>query len=303
MPELPEVETVLRGMTPHVTGATIQKLTLRRPDLRIPFPSDMHSKLEGAVITRTSRRAKYLMFHLDNGWNWITHLGMSGRFTIEPTTHEPLKHDHALIELTANPMCRQHVGTSPERHEVTTEQRAECTAAEHNILLVFHDPRRFGLMELVKDSEQEQHKLFNKLAPEPLSNQFNEAYLAEQLAKRKAPIKQILMDNHVVVGVGNIYASETLYRSRIHPTTPALKTRNHAGELVSNIRDVLSEAIESGGSTLRDFVGAGSNAGYFQHNFDVYGREGEPCNHCASPIQKIVQANRASFFCGKCQTL
>jgi len=288
MPELPEVETVLRGMTPHVVGKTIQTLSLRRTDLRIPFPTDMHKTLEGAVITRTSRRAKYLVFHLDNGWNWITHLGMSGRFTIEPVTHEPLKHDHALIELTANPV---------------REQLAECTAAEPNILLVFHDPRRFGLMELVKDSEQAQHKLFNKLAPEPLSNQFNEAYLAEQLAKRKAPIKQIIMDNHVVVGVGNIYASETLYRSRIHPATPALKTAKHASELVGNIRDVLSEAIESGGSTLRDFVGAGSNAGYFQHNFDVYGREGEPCNRCTSPIQKIVQGGRASFFCGKCQKL
>ena len=272
MPELPEVETVRRALQSSLEGARIQSVKLRRKDLRVPFPPSFTRRLEGRTIQGIERRAKYLLFRLDSEELLITHLGMTGRFSIDaaaPRRYET--HDHVIF-LLADGRC-----------------------------LRYNDARRFGLMTLAQEAALPGHALLSHLGPEPLQAAFSDAYLAGALAARKGPVKPALMDQALVVGVGNIYASEALFLAKIHPATPARLAAKKAPLLAASIRRVLEAAIASGGSSLRDFVQLSGETGYFQHHFNVYGRKGEPCFACGSPVQKNVQAGRATFFCGSCQ--
>jgi formamidopyrimidine-DNA glycosylase len=270
MPELPEVETVRCGLETALKGATIRKVTLRRKDLRIPFPKSMAETLAGRTIASISRRAKYLLFYFDSNDVLVAHLGMTGRFSIE-NAPKPGKHDHAIFELAD--------GRS----------------------VVFNDARRFGLMQLVEKNTLPAHPLFSHLGPEPLDKAFSANYLDGVLEKRKGPIKVALMDQAVVVGVGNIYASEALFLAGIDPRKPAYKVAKQAKSITQAIRAVLNDAIASGGSSLRDFLHVSGEEGYFQHRFNVYGREHKPCVKCHTPIRNIRQAGRSTFFCATCQ--
>ena len=268
MPELPEVETVKRGLEPTLTGKVLKRVTLHRPDLRFPFPSDFVERLKGQRIERLSRRAKYMLWHLESGATVLLHLGMSGRFTFAKGPLE--KHDHVVFETDSGEEIR------------------------------YNDPRRFGFMDLIPPAQTS--KFLEKLGPEPLSNDFSGVYLYDHLKGRNSPIKARLLDQKVVVGVGNIYCCEALHQAKIRPTRAAAKvTRKEAEALTLAIRDVLGRAIEAGGSSLRDYVQADGELGYFQHAWAVYGREGEPCRTCGSPIERIMQSNRSSFFCSNCQ--
>lgn len=281
MPELPEVETVRRGLEPLVTGVTIERVTLNRPDLRFPFPDDFAARLTGTRIIGTQRRAKYLLFQLNSGATLLSHLGMTGNYRfgqVEP----PEKHDHVVLTLSGSPAPTPH--------------------------LIYSDPRRFGFMDMFDDAATS--KWLAHLGPEPLGNQFDAIHLANAFAGRAAPVKSLLLDQHVVAGLGNIYVSEALYRACIHPETPgaALVLRNGApnsrlNELAITVRQVLEEALNSGGSTLQDYRNVDGTSGYFQHRFAVYERVGDPCltPDCTGTIIRIVQSGRSSFFCPKCQ--
>ena len=274
MPELPEVETVCRGLQRSLKGRRIQRVELFRPDLRVPFSDRMAERLEGRVITDIVRRSKYLLVHMDGPDVMLGHLGMTGTFIVRPLSNAaPHKHVHVRMVMD-------------DAQEV-----------------IYHDPRRFGLILLIPRAELETHPLLAELGPEPLEADFTPAYLAEQLSRRKGPIKTALMDAHLVVGVGNIYASEALFRAGLHPATPAHVCAAKADTLHAHIRAVLQEAIASGGSTLRDYATSEGSPGYFQHHFSVYGKAGKPCEKCDSPIEKLVQAGRSSFFCPDCQIL
>ncbi len=277
MPELPEVETVRRGLAAGLVGRTLVRVDQRRADLRIPFPENFARRLEGRTVEAIGRRAKYLLWHFDDGSVLIGHLGMSGRFTVIPPgdavaarTLPPGPHDHVIFDF--------HDGTR----------------------VVFTDIRRFGLMTLAPAGGLEDHPLLRDLGPEPLGNRFDGPTLAAALKGRSCAIKAALLDQKVVAGVGNIYASEALFRARL---SPRRKARTVAGEraarLAAAIREILSEAIESGGSSLRDYAGTDGELGYFQHRFAVYGREGETCPgcDCGGAIRRIVQSNRSTFFC------
>lgn len=276
MPELPEVETICRGMQRALEGGTIQRVELRRPDLRFPFPPGFAAALQGRKLVRLARRAKYIQGFLDDGQVWLLHLGMSGRVCLhegEQTAEQP--HDHVRMLW-------------------------EQGGVVHT--LIYRDPRRFGFMALAKAEGLEAHPLFAHLGPEPLSNHFHADYLYARLQRRKGPVKPALMDQQLVVGVGNIYASEALYRAQIRPDRPAnTVSKVECEALRQHIRDVLTDAIAAGGSSLRDYVDADGSAGYFQHRFDVYGRAGEPCHACGGQIQHLRQSGRASFYCAACQ--
>lgn len=272
MPELPEVETVARGLSPAMVGRHVVNVTHNREDLRFPFPSDMAQRIEGQAITSISRRAKYLLFHLSSGDVVLAHLGMSGKMLINPLDeYEAQKHDHVLWEL------------------------------DDGNLFIFNDARRFGMIDIVSKSDISDHQLLSSLGPEPLSDSFDASYLAEQLKKRSCDVKVALMDQKLVVGVGNIYACEALFMSGVSPFMEAKKAVKHADALVANIKTVLSAAIDSGGSTLRDYVRSDGDIGYFQHKFSVYGHENSPCFVCETPIIRQVQAGRSTFFCPTCQ--
>ncbi len=272
MPELPEVETTRLSLLPGVEGKRITKVELRRGDLRVPFSPDFARRVSGCRVSAIRRRAKYLLFDLDSGETIIAHLGMSGSFRLAPAKgYKPRTHDHVLFTL------------------------------EDGQLLAFHDPRRFGLMLLEKTKNLQKHNLLAHLGPEPLEKVFSPAYLKTALLKRKGPIKPTLMDQQLVVGVGNIYASESLFLAGIHPTTPAHLVAGDSEAIIAAIRKSLRAALKSGGSTLRDFSGANGEAGYFQHHFNVYGRRGQPCVACGAEIEEITQAGRATFFCPHCQ--
>jgi len=292
MPELPEVETVRRGLAPYLEGATIDKVTLNRKDLRFPFPKGFIKALEGQTITSVGRRAKYLLFRLSSGKTWLGHLGMTGAFRFadfrfkEPSRYyepgENIKHDHVVVHLT-----------HPSRGKLT---------------LVYSDARRFGFMEVFARDEDSPY--LQGLGPEPLGNEFNAAEMAARFRGKSAPIKAALLDQRVVAGLGNIYVSEALHRAHIRPTVPAKNLVLKSGKpstrldlLADGVRAVLTEAIEAGGSTLRDFRDADGGSGYFQHRFAVYDREGEPCPTpgCTGTIRRIVQSGRSSFFCPVCQ--
>lgn len=272
MPELPEVETTRRGLLKSIKGQRIVEVELKRADLRFPLPKDLAERCEGRVITGIRRRAKYLLIDLDSGESILAHLGMSGSFRVLKTgDYAPKKHDHVLFYLENGTIC------------------------------VFHDPRRFGLIDLLGKGEEGSHKLLKELGPEPFSKDFSPQYLAEKLKKRKGPIKPVLMDQKLVVGVGNIYASESLYLCGLHPDTSAEKAACKAPQIIEAIRTTLNAAIDSGGSTLRDYIGADGTGGYFQHRLNVYERDGEPCFRCKSTIQIATHAGRSTYWCPKCQ--
>jgi formamidopyrimidine-DNA glycosylase len=292
VPELPEVETVRRGLQPYLEGARIDKVTLNRKDLRFPFPRGFIKALEGQTIVAVGRRAKYLLFRLSSGRTWLGHLGMTGAFRFaegrfkEPSRYyepgEDIKHDHVVVHLT-----------HPTRGRLT---------------LIYADARRFGFMDLFEREEDSPY--LEGLGPEPLGNEFNAAEMAERFRGKTAPMKAALLDQRVVAGLGNIYVSEALWRAHIRPTTAAgnlvLKSGKPSARLellADGVRSVLNEAIAAGGSTLRDFRDAQGGSGYFQHRFDVYDRENQPCHTpgCKGTIKRIVQSGRSSFYCPVCQ--
>ena len=282
MPELPEVETVRRGLLPLMEGQRIAKADIRRPDLRWPFPENMEKRLTGKTITALRRRSKYILADLDSGETLIIHLGMSGRMLISGQTIGEFHHPHPV----------------PEKHD-------------HVVLdmdgggrVTFNDARRFGAMDLSKTAQLQDHWLIAPIGPEPFGNDFNETYLAERLKGRNTPIKSALLDQRIVAGLGNIYVCEVLHRAKISPKRKAGNLSvKRAGALVPIIRDVLAEAIEAGGSSLRDYRQTDGELGYFQHTFRVYDREGAPCvtEGCGGTIQRIVQSGRSSFYCTQCQ--
>jgi formamidopyrimidine-DNA glycosylase len=282
MPELPEVETVRRGLAPVMEGAVIVRADVNRPDLRWPFPERMAQRLTGARVARLRRRSKYILADLDTGETLLVHLGMSGRMLVsgDPLgrfVHEhPLaqKHDHVVLHM------------------------------ENGARITFNDPRRFGAMDLMQTAAADAHKLLAVLGPEPLSNAFHEAILINAFRGRNTPVKSALLDQRIVAGLGNIYVCETLFRAGISPARKAGRiAAARVRALVPIIRAVLEEAIEAGGSSLRDFRQADGELGYFQHSFDVYGREGAPCKRqgCDGVVGRIVQSGRSSFYCPKCQ--
>ena len=282
MPELPEVETVRRGLAPAMEGAVIAKASVNRPDLRWPFPERMAERLTGATVLLLRRRSKYILADLSTGETLLIHLGMSGRMLVtgDPLgqfvhDHQPAqKHDHVVFDM------------------------------ENGARITFNDPRRFGAMDLIETAKQAEHPLLSVLGPEPLGNTFDESYLYERLKDRKTPIKSALLDQKNVAGLGNIYVCEALYRCRIHPARKAANlSKARITGLVPVIRDVLTDAIAAGGSSLKDFRQADGELGYFQHSFDVYGREGDPCRRtgCDGTIARIVQSGRSSFYCTQCQ--
>lgn len=272
MPELPEVETTRLGLEPAMKDARIVQVILHRHDLRQPIPEDFEARLKGRRITALRRRAKYILIDLEKGPVILAHLGMSGTLTIHSeSTYKRRKHDHCILVL------------------------------DNGHRIVFHDPRRFGRLLLLEPAQEETHALLAHLGPEPLSNQFNAPYLAAMLKKRNCAVKVALMNQQIVVGVGNIYASESLFLAGISPAMPAKKAAKHSEELVKSIRQVLEEALRSGGSTLRDYVRSSGDSGYFQHSFRVYDRAGTPCQRCSQPIMHQVQAGRSTYFCKQCQ--
>ena len=285
MPELPEVETVRRGLQPVLEGARLTRVRQNRPDLRFPFPDRFPGRLEGATVERIDRRAKYLLMPLSTGETWVTHLGMTGRFTLDG---EQLGEFEEAAPATGK---HEHLSLCAVRHGAATR-------------LGFTDARRFGFMGLIPSDEVEAHPWFAGLGPEPLGNAFSGAHLAEAFRGKKQNIKVSLLDQRIVAGLGNIYVCEALFRARISPLVAAGKVSKPRLEtLAAEVRNVLNDAIAAGGSTLRDFANAEGGQGYFQHRFDVYGREGKPCarDGCSGVVRRLVQAGRSTFYCPACQ--
>ena len=286
MPELPEVETVRRGLQPVLEGARLTRVEARRADLRFPFPDGFVQRLTGARIETLHRRAKYLMAQLDRGETLVMHLGMSGRFEIaQPEGYERPGEFHYAPD------------PDPKHAHVVFETEAGGR-------VTYYDPRRFGYMDLIETTALERHPWFAGLGPEPLSDGFDAARLTSAFAGRKQGPKTLLLDQRVVAGLGNIYVCEALNRAKISPFKPAgaIKAARLA-PLVGIVRDVLGEAIEAGGSTLKDYAAADGALGYFQHRFRAYDREGEPCLNpgCKGTIAREVQAGRSTFYCPTCQ--
>lgn len=282
MPELPEVETVRRGLAPVMEGEMIAQADINRPDLRWPFPPGMAARLTGAQVIALRRRSKYLLADLDTRETLLIHLGMSGRMLVSGDPlgrfvheHPPRqKHDHVVL----------HLGNGAR--------------------ITFNDPRRFGAMDLMDTATADEHKLLSVLGPEPLGNGFHEAHLVAAFEGRNTPVKSALLDQRIIAGLGNIYVCEALFRAGISPKRKAGKvSAPRVAALVPIIREVLQDAIDAGGSSLRDFRQADGELGYFQHSFDVYGREGEPCRTpgCSDNVRRIVQSGRSSFYCPTCQ--
>lgn len=292
MPELPEVETIMRGLEPVLVGSKIEMVETRRPNLRFPFPERFNERLAGNIIEKLDRRAKYILAYLSSQEVLVLHLGMTGKFTIFQQfnnfgiekqgtyTDANEKHDHVLFILS------------------------DGTKVKYN------DARRFGFMTLIEADKLEDHDLFRHLGVEPLGNRFDETYLARTAHRKSSSIKSFLLDQSVVAGLGNIYVCEALFRAGISPKRHAscLSTAGggpsiRAERLAGAIRSVLSDAIAAGGSTLRDHRKTDGSLGYFQHLFSVYGREGKSCclSHCAGSIRRIVQTGRSTFYCSNCQ--
>ncbi|MFN8948635.1 MAG: bifunctional DNA-formamidopyrimidine glycosylase/DNA-(apurinic or apyrimidinic site) lyase [Alphaproteobacteria bacterium] len=280
MPELPEVETVRRGLAPVLEGRVLARVLARRNDLRFPLPKNFAGRLTGRRVLRLSRRAKYILAHLDNREVLLIHLGMSGRFQIEGQGVGQFVHPGAMTGK------HDHV-------EFLTDNGAR---------IVYTDHRRFGSMDLVPEADLAMHRLLRAIGPEPLSEAFDGGLLAVRLEGKRTPIKAALLDQRVVAGLGNIYVCEALFRAGISPRRQASTVRlSRTARLVPDIKAVLAEAILAGGSTLRDFKDTSGELGYFQHRFDVYDREGEACRRCGAPVRRIVQSGRSTFFCSGCQ--
>jgi formamidopyrimidine-DNA glycosylase len=289
MPELPEVETVRRGLEPALEGHVLKALSVRRKDLRVAFPERFAERLKGRHVLGLRRRAKYLLLDLDGGDTVIMHLGMSGRFTIHGPKAPPAMPGRFHNQVAAD-------GSGNGKHDHVVFETEEGTR------IVFTDHRRFGLMLLAKTDAVDAHPLFKGMGPEPLDDAFTPAVLSAALKGKKTPIKSALLDQRVVSGLGNIYVCEALFRSRISPKRLAKTVAGPRCEvLVPAIKAVLKDAIKAGGSTLRDYKKADGELGYFQHHFAVYDREGEPCPGCKGTIKRIVQAGRSTFFCPSCQ--
>lgn len=269
MPELPEVETTVRGLRPALEGRRLTRVETRRADLRRPFPADLRQRMTGATVTGLGRRAKYGLIETDRDDVMIFHLGMSGRWRIDPS--EIGAHDHLILE------------------------------TDQGRVLALCDPRRFGSVDLVRKDELSDFPAFTALGPEPLGEGLSGAYLARALDGRVAPIKTMLLDQRIIAGLGNIYVCEALHMSGIAPTTPAGRiARGKLDRLVAAIRDVLAAAIEAGGSSLRDYARPDGELGYFAKQWRVYGREKEAC-HCGATIARRVDGGRSTFYCPKCQ--
>lgn len=272
MPELPEVETVCRGLSLALLGKKFAKVEQRRKALRFPLPARLPMRLKNRTIEALTRRAKYILIDLDDGQTLILHLGMSGRMTINPEHSD--RHDHLLFEM------------------------------QDGTRAVFNDPRRFGMADLCATPLLHQHRLFAHLGPEPLSSAFSTGYLAKALAHKKADIKTAIMNQKIVVGVGNIYASESLWLAGIHPERQSGDLATHEiKNLCAAIKKTLRKAIAAGGSSLRDYVQTDGKLGYFQHQWAVYDRQGQNCRKCkkAATIQKTTQAGRSTYYCNRCQ--
>jgi len=286
MPELPEVETVRRGLQPVLEGRRLRRVEARRPDLRFPFPEGFVQRLTGARIEALDRRAKYLLARLDRGETLVMHLGMTGRFEIDRP------------EGTVRPGEFHYAAPPDPKHAHVVFE------TDDGGRVTYYDPRRFGFMGLVETAALAQHPWFAGMGPEPLSDAFDGAVLARGFDGRSQGPKTLLLDQRVVAGLGNIYVCEALNRSRISPFKPAGRiARRRLDLLASTVRDVLTEAVAAGGSTLRDFATADGALGYFQHSFRVYDREGEPCANagCGGVIARKVQAGRSTFYCPACQ--
>lgn len=282
MPELPEVETVRRGLAPVMEGGTIARAEVNRPDLRWPFPDRMADRLAGQKVTALRRRSKYILADLASGETLLIHLGMSGRMLISGDAQGRFVHDHP----------------APEKHDHVVLHMADGAR------ITFNDPRRFGAMDLLPTDSAEAHPLLAVLGPEPLGNGFHEEYFVAALKTRTMPAKSALLDQRIVAGLGNIYVCEALFRARISPKRRVNNLSSaRIASLVPIIRDVLGDAIAAGGSSLRDFRQADGELGYFQHNFDVYDREGQPCRRpgCDGIVARVVQSGRSSFYCPRCQ--
>ncbi len=282
MPELPEVETVRRGLAPAMEGKTITHVEVNRPDLRWPFPENMAQRLTGKRVENLRRRSKYILADLSSGETLLIHLGMSGRMTVSGDPLGQFHHDH--------PATQKH-----DHVVIDMENGARIT---------FNDPRRFGAIDLITTASAETHMLLAKLGPEPLGNDFHESYLVESLQGKNTPIKSALLDQRIIAGLGNIYVCETLFRCGISPRRKAGNiSKSRVQTLVPVIRKVLKDAIEAGGSSLKDFRQADGELGYFQHSFDVYDREGHPCRTpgCNGTIARITQSGRSTFHCPQCQ--
>ena len=290
MPELPEVETVRRGLQPVVEGARIERVEQRRPDLRFPFPERFTARLEGRTVTALGRRAKYLTFHLDDGLTMIAHLGMSGSFRIE-------KGDRAIV-----PGEFHYERSKAEAHDHVAFHLT--TPRGEPVTVIFNDPRRFGFMLFAERGELDTHPMLAGLGIEPTGNALGGETLADLLAGRNAPLKAALLDQRVIAGLGNIYVSEALWRARLSPRRRAgTVTGQRAERLATAIREVIADAVAAGGSSLRDHIQADGSLGYFQHSFSVYDREGEPCPRmeCNGVVRRIVQSGRSTFYCPVCQ--
>jgi formamidopyrimidine-DNA glycosylase len=290
MPELPEVETVRTGLRPVLEGYTFTSVETRRGDLRIPFPNDFADRLTGRKVTRLWRRAKYLMAELDSGETFVIHLGMSGRIAVFADGNE------RKLGQFVYPAVPPNAGLGKHDHVV---MRTDAPAR-----IVFTDHRRFGLMTLIDTTKLDEHRLFDGLGLEPLSEEFDAAHLVRALKGKKTPIKSALLDQRVIAGLGNIYVCEALYRSRISPRRLAKSlSAARIAPLVREIKAVLKEAIVAGGSSLRDHRRTDGEMGYFQKTFFVYDREGEACRtkRCKGRIKRLVQSGRSTFYCSTCQ--
>jgi len=286
VPELPEVETVRRGLSPAMEGRVIERAEIRREGLRWPFPDGLAERLTDARVERLRRRSKYILADLDTGQTMLIHLGMSGRMTVSglnaPFVPGEFHHTHPQVE----------------KHDHVVLHMAG------DVRVTFNDPRRFGALDLIATATADAHPLLASLGPEPLGNAFSATYLGARLAGRKGPIKSLLLDQRIVSGLGNIYVCEALHRSGIHPTRAGGRiSAARLERLTQDIREVLNEAIEAGGSSLKDYRQADGKMGYFQKNFRVYDKEGSACPtpDCTGEIHRIVQGGRSSYFCPRCQ--
>lgn len=291
MPELPEVETVRRGLQPVMEGAVVEKLVLNRAGLRFPFTQGLSERLQGQQIISLGRRAKYLLIEFADGASLISHLGMSGSYRIEPDLAAPAVPDAASSKYPAKMAVHDHVILHLHTRQFGARQ------------VIYNDPRRFGFLLLAERGELETHPSLKNLGIEPTGNSLSGAVLAALFKGKKATLKAALLDQHLIAGLGNIYVCEALWRAGLSPLRSAAQIAEDpqlAQQLASAVREVIADAIAAGGSSLRDHRQADGTLGYFQHSFAVYGRENEPCRRCGSTIERFVQNGRSTFYCAAC---